>query len=123
MKLLFCLSAVALTLAFTQPATAASGDDDVLKTRATAMTRQLAQKVPLTEAQFVKVRRLNLRMLAETQALKTSFANDSAALDQRMAELQDHYEWDMAAILWPRQMAAYEQSRASMTALSQSGNQ
>ncbi len=39
-----------------------------------------------------------------------------AALDQYLAEVQSHYEWDLAAILWPRQMVAYNQAKATMTA-------
>jgi hypothetical protein len=118
MKALFCIPVLALTLGFAQLATAAA-DDNTLQARATAMTRQLAVKVRLDEAQFVKVRRLNLRLLAETQALKSKLANDPAGLDLQLAQLQDRYEWDMASILWPRQLAAYQQSKASMTALTQ----
>ncbi|GAB2942252.1 hypothetical protein GCM10027048_03500 [Hymenobacter coalescens] len=114
MNKLFYLSA-ALLLTLAQPA--AAGQEPDLNERATKLTQQLAHKVPLNEAQFVKVRRLNLHLLAATQDLKSRLANDPAALDQQLAELQEHYEWDMAAILWPRQMAAYQRSRASMTAM------
>lgn len=99
-------------------ALAGSGDQNRLTARATALTRQMAQKTPLNEGQYVKVRQLNMRMLAERQALQTRLANDPATLDQQLAELQAHYEWDLAAILWPRQMAAYNQSKAEFMALS-----
>ncbi|OON69994.1 hypothetical protein [Hymenobacter sp. CRA2] len=121
MNKLFCLAAAA-ALVLTA-ASHAQAQEPTLNDRATTLTQQMAQKVPLNEAQFVKVRRLNLNLLAATQELKGRFANDSATLDQRLAELQDNYEWDMAAILWPRQLAAYQRTRANMTALGSSTEQ
>ena len=82
------------------------------------MTRQIASKVKLSEGQYVKVRKLNLQMLTNVAEIKSEYANDPETLDQRMAEVQMHYEWDMAAILWPNQMTAYNQAKATMTALS-----
>lgn len=99
-------------------AVAGSGEQNRLTARATMLTRQMALKTPLNEGQYVKVRQLNLRLLSEKQALQTRLANDPAALDQQLAELQTRYEWDLAAILWPRQMAAYNQSKAEFMALS-----
>jgi hypothetical protein len=96
---------------------AVAGQEPTLQDRATTLTQQLAQKVPLTEAQYVKIRRLNLQLLTATQDLKTRLASDPAALDQQLAELQDHYDWDMAAVLWPRQLQAYRQTRSGMTAM------
>ncbi|UYZ60316.1 hypothetical protein [Hymenobacter latericus] len=120
MKKLLYLLAFALPLCFAQ--VAAASDDNSLQGRATKLTRQLAEKVPLNEAQFVKVRRLNLDMLAATLSLKDKFANDPAQLDVALAELQDRYEWDMASILWPRQMVAYRQTKANMTAMDNSSS-
>ncbi|GGF09396.1 hypothetical protein [Hymenobacter cavernae] len=97
---------------------AGQGNDNVLNSRATTMTRQIASKVKLSEGQYVKVRKLNLQMLTAVADLKAQYAADPAALDERMAEVQMHYEWDMAAILWPTQMMAYNQAKSSMTALS-----
>lgn len=99
-------------------AQAGSGNQQKLASRATAMTRQMAQKAALNEGQYVKVRQLNMRLLTEMQALQTRYASDPATLDQQVAELQGRYEWDLATILWPRQMAAYTQSKADLMALS-----
>ncbi|AYA36437.1 hypothetical protein D3Y59_04825 [Hymenobacter oligotrophus] len=121
MKKLVYLLAFALPLCFAQVASA-SDDNNTLHGRATKLTRQLADKVPLNEAQFVKVRRLNLDMLSATQTLKEKYANDPAQLDVALAELQDRYEWDMASVLWPRQMVAYRQTKANMTAMDNSSS-
>ena len=97
---------------------AGQGNDNVLNSRATTMTRQIASKVKLSEGQYVKVRKLNLQMLTTVADLKAQYAADPTTLDERMAEVQMHYEWDMAAILWPTQMTAYNQAKSTMTALS-----
>jgi hypothetical protein len=97
-------------------AKAGPGDQQKLTSRATALTQQMARVTPLNEGQYVKVRQLNLRLLGEVQALQTRFANDAATLDQQMAEVQARYEWDLATILWPRQMVAYTQAKADLMA-------
>jgi len=118
MKNVFASLSLVLVLGASQPVEAGSGNQDKIATRATQITKQLAQKTQLSEGQYVKVRQLNLRMLTEVQALQTRLASDSAALDQQMAELQSHYEWDLATILWPRQMAVYTQAKSDMMAFS-----
>ncbi|HEX8427463.1 hypothetical protein [Hymenobacter sp.] len=97
---------------------AGSGDQNNPNARATQMARQLAQKAQLSEGQYVKVRQLNLRLLNNMQDAKTRLASDPAALDQQIAELQAHYEWDLTAIIGPRQMLAYNQNKASFMAMS-----
>ncbi|MBD2716857.1 hypothetical protein KBK19_17570 [Microvirga sp. STR05] len=97
---------------------AGPGDQNKLTMRATQLTRQMAQKTPLNEGQYVKVRQLNMRLLAEVQAAQARFANDLVALDKELAEVQTRYEWDLATILWPRQMMAYTQAKADLMAFS-----
>lgn len=96
---------------------AASGDDQAkLSSKATALTQQMAHKIPLNEGQYVKLRQLNIRMLAEVQALHASLSNDPAALQEQLIEAQARYEWDLATMLWPRQMVAYDQSKPKLMA-------
>ena len=97
---------------------ARNGDQQKLIVRATLLTRQMARKTPLNEGQFVKVRQLNLRLLTEIQDLQARHIDDPEALDQQMAEVQSRYEWDLATILWPRQMQAYHQAKAELMAFS-----
>ncbi|MBC8084892.1 MAG: hypothetical protein H7Z21_16970 [Hymenobacter sp.] len=118
MKNIFTSLAVVLLLGTSQLAVAGSGDQAKTAARATQLTKQLAQKTQLSEGQYVKVRQLNLRMLTDVQALQTRLAADPVALDQQLAELQGHYEWDMAAILGPRRMAVYMQSKTDLMAFS-----
>lgn len=87
--------------------------------RATALTRSISEKARLDEGQYLRVKQLNVRMLAEIEDLKTRFAADQSILDQRLADAQGRYESDLTALLRPAQLALFQQSRASMTALGQ----
>ncbi|GAB2464178.1 hypothetical protein GCM10011375_16300 [Hymenobacter qilianensis] len=106
-----------ISMASTLSFTALADNGTSLNARATQLTRQMAQRVRLDEGQYVKVKRLNLQMLAEMEEAKTRLSADPAALDQYLAEVQSHYEWDLAAILWPKQMVAYNQAKTTMTAV------
>ncbi|MBO0359063.1 hypothetical protein J0X19_13975 [Hymenobacter sp. BT186] len=112
-----CLSLLVVVNAV-QPVVAGPGDQGKAEARATQLTKQLAQKTQLSEGQYVRVRQLNLRMITEMQELQASLAADPATLDKKLAELQSHYEWDLTAIIGPRQMVAYNQSRINQMAFS-----
>lgn len=96
---------------------AAPADGTRMNERAKTMTRQMAEKLPLSEGQYIKVRQLNLRLLTETADMRKQLANDAAGLDEALANIQMRYEWDLATILRPRQMALYDQTKLSMTAV------
>ena len=81
------------------------------------MTWRIAERTMLSEGQYVQVRRLNMNLLTETARLRQHFKADPAALDQALAELQQRYEWDMAAALQPKQFAVYENLRSEFTAV------
>ncbi|MCB2376899.1 hypothetical protein LGH70_04860 [Hymenobacter sp. BT635] len=117
MKKVYFLALVALSA---QSAALASNDTDgpaAVQARATSLTRTMAEKAHLDEGQYLKVKQLNLRMLTEMDDLKTRFAADPAILDQQLASAQVRYETELASVLRPTQLAVYQQSRASMTAL------
>jgi hypothetical protein len=118
MKNVFTCLSLLLAINAAQPAVAGPGDQGKAEARATQLTKQLAQKTQLSEGQYVRVRQLNLRMINEVQELQTRLASDPVALDKQLAELQSHYEWDLTAILGPRQMMAYNQSKVSQMAFS-----
>ncbi|TPG65851.1 hypothetical protein [Hymenobacter nivis] len=107
-----------------QPVAAApAGSDDpaaysaATVARANGLTRALAGRVPLDEAQYIRIRALHLRMLAERQALTISLSGaDPAARDQALAAAQQRYENALAGILRPAQALAYHNLRSSFTA-------
>lgn len=85
--------------------------------RATEMTRRMAEQTKLTEGQYVKVRALNVRLLTEMAELRRQLASDAAKLDEAIAETQLRYEWDLANILRPKQMVAYDEMKSNFTAV------
>jgi hypothetical protein len=105
------------SMCYVGSAQAAPADGSRLNDRAKAMTRQMAEKLPLSEGQYIKVRQLNLRMLTEMAEVRKQFSDDASGLDQALANIQMRYEWDLATVLRPRQMALYDQSKTSMTAV------
>lgn len=85
--------------------------------RATSLTQALARRVPLDEAQYIRVRTLHLHMLAERQALAISLSGAAPALrDQELAAAQQRYETALARLLRPAQLVAYQSLRSSFTA-------
>lgn len=116
----FCLVA-GLGAQPTAPAPAGSDDPTAYSAatvaRANGLTRALAGRVPLDEAQYIRVRALHLRMLAERQALAISLSGaDPAARDQALAAAQQRYETALAGLLRPAQLVAYQGLRSSFTA-------
>ncbi|WP_426491924.1 hypothetical protein [Hymenobacter sp. 102] len=105
-----------VSIGFSAPATAGDGTTKT-STRATEMTRRIAEHTRLTEGQYVKVRALNLRLLNETAELRRQFATDATKLDEAIAEMQLRYEWDLATILRPHQMVAYDEMKSTLTAV------
>ncbi|MBX0289797.1 hypothetical protein K3G63_05070 [Hymenobacter sp. HSC-4F20] len=100
--------------------TSANSEPDTpttLQARATALTRSISDKARLDEGQYLRLKQLNLHMLLEQEDLKTRFAADAASLDQHLAAAQARYESDLLALLRPAQLALFQQSRTSMTAL------
>ncbi|RSK25278.1 hypothetical protein [Hymenobacter metallilatus] len=114
-KVFACLVFVAMVVA-SSGAQASPGDGSKLSARATDMTRRIAERTRLTEGQYVKVRALNVRLLTEMADLRKQFANDAAELDKAMADVQMRYEWDLAAVLGPKRMTAYEEMKTNFTA-------
>ena len=121
----FCL--IAITMFTLQNA---SGDGALLFTdnppsvqaRALRMAQALSAKVNLEEGQYVKVKQLNERMLAEVEAIEKDYAADQASLDRHLADAQARYEASLLDLLRPTQLGAYQQVRRSMTALVGSAN-
>lgn len=117
MKNVFACLAVALFVSAGTVSYAAPSDGGKLTTRASEMTRRMAERTRLSEGQYVKVRQLNLRLLTEMSEARKQFGSDVAGLDRAVADVQMRYEWDLASILWPKQMAAYDDMKQNFTAV------
>jgi hypothetical protein len=117
MKKVYLLALLALSASTVVLASNDSEGPSGIQSRATALTRTMAEKAKLDEGQYLKVKQLNLRMLTEADDLKTRFAADPAIMDQQLASAQARYETELASLLRPTQYAVYQQSRSGMTAL------
>ena len=117
MKKAFLLAGLALVLGATAYAT--TDKEGAIKTRAVALARIQVEKAHLDEGQYVKVKTLNIRMLTEMEDLKKRFAAEPAILDERLAVAQARYELELTAIMRPAQLALFNQSRNTVTALTE----
>ncbi|GAB3223850.1 hypothetical protein GCM10027346_03330 [Hymenobacter seoulensis] len=117
MKNVFACLTFLLLVSLGNMAQATTADEGTkLAARATELTKRMAERTKLSEGQYVKVRQLNYRLLSEIADAKKQFSGDSENLDKAMADVQMRYEWDLAAILWPKQLAAYEDVKLNFTA-------
>ncbi|GAA4386773.1 hypothetical protein [Hymenobacter koreensis] len=119
MKKLLLVAGLAAGL---QGASAASSEPDetgALNSRATALTRTMAEKALLDEGQYLKLKQLNLRMLTDLEDIKERFAADPDIRDIRMADAQLSYYRQLATLLRPNQLVAFTKNQSSMTALGQ----
>lgn len=96
----------------------AADEATAIQARATTLTRAMANTARLDEGQYLKVKKLNLQMLTETDELKAKYATDPTTLDQKMALVLANYESALSQVMRVQQLAVYQQSRSSMTALS-----
>jgi hypothetical protein len=118
MKKVYIFVCLVLSLQGAALSVAAADEATGVQARATALTRAIANKARLDEGQYLKVKKLNIQMLTDTDELKARFAADPAALDQQMAAVLANYEAALSQVMRSNQLAVFQQSRTSMTALS-----
>jgi hypothetical protein len=118
MKKLFFTSCLFLTLgAPILRAQTVADNEVVLHERVTALSQRIAQTAKLNEGQYVQVKRLNLVMMTEMNAIKSRLGATPAKMDEQLAELQARYDWELAALLSSNQLTAYNNARISALAV------
>ena len=120
MKNFFLATCIAAGVSIAPVAMAGPGDGSYSKammTRATTLTRALAQHIPFNEAQYLAVKQLHLDMLTERRDLEILLNGASdAERDSRLAMAQMRYENGLADLLRPQQLLAYQALRTNFTA-------
>ena len=120
MKNLFLATCFAAGVTIAPVAVAGPGDgaySHAMIARATTLTRALAQHVHFNEAQYLAVRQLHLNMLTERRDLEIILNGASAEeRDTQLAQAQQRYETELAGILQPQQLLAYQNLRTNFTA-------
>ena len=118
MKKVYLVVCLAVGLQGAALSVSAADEATGIQARATTLTRAMANTARLDEGQYLKVKKLNIQMLTETDELKAKYAADPATLDQKMAVVLANYESALSQVMRSQQLAVYQQSRNSMTALS-----
>ncbi|MBD2768964.1 hypothetical protein IC235_13815 [Hymenobacter sp. BT664] len=122
MKNLFLTICLATGVNASTPATAANDPTEALyskamMSRATTLTRALAQRINFNEAQYLAVKKLNLQMLTQRRDLEILLSGASAEeRDNKLADVQERYEIALINLLKPEQLLAYNKLRTNFTA-------
>ena len=78
---------------------------------ATAMTREMSNRLRLNEGQYVKLYSINRTRLTRQQEIEQATTKDAAARTAQLAELQSQYEQECARILTPSQLSLMQQDQ------------
>ena len=120
MKNLFLATCIAASVCATTAAVAGPGDgaySQAMVSRATTLTRALADRIHFNEAQYVAVKQLHLNMLTERRDLEILLNGASAEeRDTQLAWAQQRYESELMYLLQPQQLVAYQSLRTNFTA-------
>ena len=120
MKNLFLATCIAAGVSATSVAVAAPGPgvySAAMLTRATTLTRALAQHVHFNEAQYLAVKQLHLDMLTERRDLEILLnGSGPEERDTQFSLAQQRYETELSNLLQPQQLLAYQALRTNFTA-------
>ena len=120
MRNLFLATCIAAGVSVAPAAVAGPGDgaySNAMMTRATTLTRALAQRIQFNEAQYLAVKQLHLTMLTERRDLEILLNGASAEeRDTQLALAQQRYEFELSQLLQPEQLVAYQALRTTFTA-------
>ena len=120
MRNLFLATCIAAGVSVAPAAVAGPGDgaySSAMMTRATTLTRALAQRIKFNEAQYLAVKQLHLTMLTERRDLEILLNGASAEeRDTQLALAQQRYEFELSQLLQPEQLVAYQALRTTFTA-------
>ncbi|GAB2942157.1 hypothetical protein GCM10027048_03320 [Hymenobacter coalescens] len=73
-------------------------------TTAAELTRQMANRLQLNEAQYIRLRSVNQIKLARMDEIQWQYQQDPSARQAKMAELEAQYEQECRRILTPSQI-------------------
>ena len=120
MKNLFLATCIAAGVSVAPAAVAGPGDgaySRAMMTRATTLTRAMAQRIQFNEAQYLAVKQLHLTMLTERRDLEILLNGASAEeRDTQLSLAQQRYEYELLQLLQPQQLVAYQALRTTFTA-------
>lgn len=107
------LAATASSFAQTPPAPNAA---------AVAQTREMAERLKLNEAQFIRLLSVNRTRLTRQQEIEQANQANPARRSAQLAELQGQYEQECSRILSPTQLSQLQQPGSLPTGVATNGN-
>src|SRR5688572_6463993 len=78
-----------------------------LAARAETQTREMASKLNLNEADFVKLKKANLNRMEKIESLSALREQDHRYLDLRLDQIEEEYNAELFGMLKPTQYAAF----------------
>ena len=84
---------------------AAPGGQPQPVTTAAELTRQMANRLQLNEAQYIRLRAVNQVKLTRTDEIQWQFQNDPTERQRKLLELEAQYEQQCQRILTPSQIS------------------
>lgn len=105
LTLMLCGTAMAASAQMKDRIAAAPGGQPQPTTvTAAELTRQMANRLQLHEAQYIRLRSVNQVKLARTDEIQWQYQNDPAERHRKMQELEAQYEQECQRILTPSQI-------------------
>lgn len=80
---------------------------DLSTVQADALTRQMANKLQLNEAQYIRLRAANQIKLAELDAIEWLYHSNPIQRVAKIQELESQYESQCSAIMTPSQLSLF----------------
>jgi hypothetical protein len=80
-----------------------------------AQTREMAERLQLNEAQYIRLLRVNRTRLVRQQEIEVATKTNPASRSAQLAELQGQYEQECSRILSPTQLSQLQQDSSLPT--------
>ncbi len=83
------------------------GNDERLKMQAIEQTRQLAVKIGLNEADYIRVKNITYQKLVATQEVEEMYANNAEMKAKKLLAIEDQFNQQLAGALSAKQHKMY----------------
>ncbi|QMU30766.1 hypothetical protein [Adhaeribacter radiodurans] len=83
------------------------GNEERLKTQAIDQTRQLAVKIGLNEADYIRVKNITFQKLVATQEVEEMYANNPEIKAKKLLLIEDQFNQQLAGAISAKQHKMY----------------
>ena len=82
-------------------------NEELLKVQAIEQTRQLAVRIGLNEADYIRVKKIVFQKLVATQEVEQAYANNPEQQKKKMQAIEEEYNQQLAGALSAKQHKMY----------------